>query len=80
MISEYELRMMAHDIYVRARASDDALTKRKLLRLADDYLRQADEFFRQRIIRAAYRKSEFPSSRKPDNYTAFKNMGRCQEQ
>ena len=58
MISEYELRVMAHDTYVRARASDDALTKRRLLRLADDYLRQADELFGQRIIRAAYRKSE----------------------
>jgi hypothetical protein len=58
MISEYELRMMAHDTYVQARTSDDALKKRRLLRLADDYLRQADELFRQRIIRAAYRKSE----------------------
>jgi hypothetical protein len=58
MVSEYELRMMAHDTYVRARASDDALKKRRLLRLADDYLRQADELFAQRIIRAACRKSE----------------------
>jgi phosphatidylserine/phosphatidylglycerophosphate/cardiolipin synthase-like enzyme len=58
MISEYELRMMAHDTHVRARASDDGLTKRRLFRLADDYLRQADELLGQRIIRAAYRKAE----------------------
>jgi hypothetical protein len=58
MVSEYELRMMAHDTYARARASDDALTKRRLLRLADDYLRRADELFAQRIVRAAYQKSE----------------------
>jgi hypothetical protein len=58
MVTEYQLRMMAHDAYAQARASDDLWTKRKLINLADDYLRQADELLRDRLIQARPSKSE----------------------
>jgi hypothetical protein len=38
-----ELLMMARDFSGQARASPDPRKKRKLMRLADDYLRQAEE-------------------------------------
>jgi hypothetical protein len=41
-----ELLGMAHDAYVRARASPDASTKKKLTRLAADYLKQAKDMRR----------------------------------
>jgi hypothetical protein len=55
-ITEYELRMLARDTYAQARASNNPLTKRRLVSLADNYLRQADELLCQRIIH--YRQSE----------------------
>ena len=41
-----ELWQAAHDLYARARTSIDPLTKRMLVRAADDYLKQADELRR----------------------------------
>jgi hypothetical protein len=38
-----ELWRMAHDVYARARASDDPITKEKLIREADHYLKHANE-------------------------------------
>ena len=37
-----ELREMARDLYARARASHNPFTKRKLIKLADDYLLEAE--------------------------------------
>jgi hypothetical protein len=37
-----ELRKMARDLYARARASHNPFTKRKLIKLADDYLLEAE--------------------------------------
>ena len=45
-----ELLGMAHDAYARARASPDASTKQKLMRLADDYLKQAKDMRRAHVI------------------------------
>ena len=45
-----ELLGMAHDAYARARASPDASTKQKLMRLADDYLKQAKDMRRRHVI------------------------------
>ena len=49
-ITEYELRMLAHDTYTQVRASNNPLTKRRLVSLADNYVRQANELLGQRII------------------------------
>ena len=49
---------MAHNLYARARASVDPATKRMLMQAADDYLKQANDIRRSRVIKA-----EFP---KPD--------------
>jgi hypothetical protein len=43
MTTVIELWQMARQIYARARASDDAITKAKLVREADHYLKQANE-------------------------------------
>jgi hypothetical protein len=37
-----ELRNMARNFYARARASHNPFTKRKLIKLADDYLQEAE--------------------------------------
>ena len=37
-----ELRKMARDLYARARASRNPFTKRKLIKLADDSLLEAE--------------------------------------
>jgi hypothetical protein len=58
MITEYQLRMMAQDTYAQARASNNPLAKRKLLSLADDYLRQADELLGRRITQAGFWKPD----------------------
>jgi len=55
-VSEYELRTLAHDTYTEVRASNNPLTKRRLVSLADNYLRQANELLGQRIIH--FRQSE----------------------
>jgi hypothetical protein len=49
-ITEYELRVLARDTYAQGRASNNPLTKRRLVSLANDYLRQADELLGQRLI------------------------------
>ncbi len=51
-----ELWEIAHDIYARARASLDPSEKRKLMRLADNYLKQADDMRRDHTVI----KAEFP--------------------
>jgi Holliday junction resolvase-like predicted endonuclease len=56
MATAVELRELAHEIYSRARASVDPLTKQRLLDLADDYLKQADELRRSDVIQAAFPK------------------------
>jgi len=53
-----ELWQMAHNLYGRARASVDPDMKRMLMQAADDYLKQANDIRRSRVIKA-----EFP---KPD--------------
>jgi hypothetical protein len=53
-VGEHELWMMAHDFYVRARASVDPSTKRKRMRAADDYFKQANELRRSHVIQAVY--------------------------
>lgn len=59
MATVEELWKMAHDMYARARASLDPLAKRKLLRVADDYLKQANELRRHRVvIQAAFPESQ----------------------
>jgi hypothetical protein len=59
MATAVELREMAHEIYARARrASLDPLTKQRLLDLADDYLKQADELRRGDVIQAAFPKPD----------------------
>ena len=58
MATAVELREMAHEIYARARASLDPLTKQRLLDLADDYLKQADELWRVDVIQAAFPKPD----------------------
>jgi|RhiMetdeSRZDD1v2_1073273.scaffolds.fasta_scaffold3087598_2 hypothetical protein len=37
-----ELRKMARDLYARALASRNPFTKRKLIKLADDYILEAE--------------------------------------
>lgn len=50
---------MAHDLYARARASLDPLAKRKLMKLADNYLKQADDMRRgQTVIKAEFPKHD----------------------
>jgi Holliday junction resolvase-like predicted endonuclease len=44
-----ELRKMARDLYARARASRNPFKKRKLIKLADDYLQQAEEMRRNQV-------------------------------
>ncbi len=51
-----ELWEMAHDLYARARASLDPSEKRKLMKLADNYLKQADDMRRGHTVI----KAEFP--------------------
>ena len=58
MATAVELREMAHEIYARARASLDPSTKQRLLDLADDYLKQADELRRGDVIQAAFPKPD----------------------
>ncbi|HMJ50252.1 MAG TPA: hypothetical protein VK440_06790 [Burkholderiales bacterium] len=58
MATAVELREMAHEIYARARASLDPLTKKRLLDLADDYLKQADELRRGDVVQAAFPKPD----------------------
>jgi len=48
-----ELWKLAHDLYVRARASADPSTKQMLLKAADDYLRQATYIRHARTIKPA---------------------------
>ena len=45
-----ELLGMAHDAYAQARESLDPVAKCKLMRLADDYLKQANEMRRARVF------------------------------
>jgi hypothetical protein len=52
-----ELLLMARDFSGQARASPDPQEKRKLMRLADDYLRQAEEIRNGRPVISA----EFPN-------------------
>ena len=50
-----ELWQRAHELYARARTSIDPSTKRMLMNAADNYLRQADEIRRGRMVtRAEY--------------------------
>ena len=44
-----ELRKTARDLYARAQASHNPFTKRKLIKLADDYLQQAEEMRRNQL-------------------------------
>ena len=55
-----ELLMMARDFSGQARASPDPQKKRKLMRLADDYLRQAEEMRNGRPVIGV----EFPNPEK----------------
>lgn len=52
-----ELWQMAHNLYARARASVDPATKRMLMQAADDYLKQANDIRRSRVIKAEFPKS-----------------------
>jgi Holliday junction resolvase-like predicted endonuclease len=58
MATSVELREMAHEVYARAQASLDPSIKQQLLRLADDYLKQADELRRADVIQAAFPKPD----------------------
>ena len=49
---------MAHNLYARARASVDPATKRMLMQAADDYLKQANDIRRSRVIKAEFPKSD----------------------
>jgi hypothetical protein len=49
-----ELWAKAHETYAKARASVDAATRNDLLRLADDYLKQAEDIRREQVTRAVY--------------------------
>jgi hypothetical protein len=57
-----ELWSIAHRLYARARASLDPSMKRKLMTVADNYLRQAEAIRRDRMIIQAI----FPE---PDSHT-----------
>jgi len=57
-----ELLGMAHDAYARARASPDASTKQKLMRLADDYLKQAKDMRRRHVILPAKPVNSLPNA------------------
>jgi hypothetical protein len=50
-----ELLGMAYDSYARARASPDAPTKQKLIRLADDYLKRANDLRREHVADRFYK-------------------------
>jgi len=58
MATAVGLREIAHEIYARTRASLDPLTKQRLLDLADDYLRKADELRRGDVVQAAFPKPD----------------------
>lgn len=45
-----ELWKMAYDVYARARASLDPSAKLTPMRAADDYLKQAEELRRKRVV------------------------------
>ena len=58
------LREMAHEVYTRARLNLDPLTRRRLFRQADNYLKQADELRRGDVVQAVFPEPDtFP---KPD--------------
>ena len=60
-----ELREMAHEVYARARRALNPLTKRRMFRQADDYLKQADELRRGDVVQAAFPKPD--TFLKPDS-------------
>jgi len=63
MATVEELWNMAHGLYARARASLDPSMKRKLMGVADDYLRQAEAIRRERvIIQATFPEPDSPTS------------------
>jgi hypothetical protein len=49
---------MAYDGYTRARASPDQLKKQKLTKLADDYVKQAEQLRRGQIMQAGFPESD----------------------
>ncbi len=54
-----QLSEMAHDLYARGRASLDPSEKRKFMKLADNYLKQADDMRRgQTVIKAEFPKHD----------------------
>ena len=60
MITVDDLRQMAHELYAQARTSIDPTTRRMLMTAADNYLRQADEIRRGRMVTRA----EYPTEKK----------------
>jgi hypothetical protein len=50
-----ELLGLAYDAYAGARASPDASTKQKLMKLADDYLKQANDMRRGHVADRFYK-------------------------
>ena len=58
MVTVDELREIAHKVYAQARASLDPSTKQELLRVADDYLKQADALRCGHVVQAVFPKSD----------------------
>ncbi len=57
-----ELWQIAHNLYGRARSSGDPATKLRLMRAADDYLKQANDIRRGQVVKAEFPKAEFPKA------------------
>ena len=57
MHTVFKLWDKAHEIYARARSASDQSEKRKLMREADGYLRQAEARRQPAVVRAKYPES-----------------------
>jgi hypothetical protein len=58
MATVQELWQVAHDLYARARISIDPLTKKMLMRRADDLLKEAEELRAGNVVQAVFPKPE----------------------
>ncbi len=53
---------MAHDLYAKARASRDPFTRQKLRKLADGYIKEAEQLRQSRNIHAVFPKKASTSA------------------
>jgi hypothetical protein len=61
MNTVFELWDKAHEVYARARSASDQSEKRKLMRQADGYLREAEARRQAAVVRAKYPESSVAS-------------------